>query len=198
MKLTHDMQLSALNQQRGMTLAEVIVATAVMALMITSLISYVQSAGALWQKSHSTISLTNDGNALLDYIEQELWQATSVSVPQIGDISSTTVYSKKVSDYQDAASFATLNFELEFDNTTGEVAVSVNTDNLPTGWSVGNGGQYEVVEARHNYVICRNVIEFDVNRISNRLFDVTIKLSMPRPDEKTPREVEFRRLIVMH
>ena len=198
MKLTHDMQLSALNQQRGMTLAEVIVATAVMALMITSLISYVQSAGALWQKSHSTISLTNDGNALLDYIEQELWQATSVSVPQIGDISSTTVYSKKVSDYQDAASFATLNFKLEFDNTTNKVAVSVNTDNLPTGWSVGNGGQYEVVEARHNYVICRNVIEFDVNRISNRLFDVTIKLSMPRPDEKTPREVEFRRLIVMH
>jgi hypothetical protein len=197
-----------LKARKGLSLAEIVVATAVMALMMTSLISYVQSAGTLWQKSHSTISLTNEGNALLDFIEQELWHASLIMYPSINSTDNYIKYIRKVSDYYDpVVSFTKLDFIIEFNDVDGEVSARVNTTPgnprydtaVADGWSVAPaGGQYTIVEARHNYVVCRNVEEFTINRVSNRLLDVTVKLSIQQQDQEDPREIEFKRLIVMH
>lgn len=186
------------------SLAEVVVASAVIAMMMVSLIGYVQSAGELWQKSHATITISNEGNSMLDFIERELWGAKEVSVPAIGDTTSTLVYTKVISDYDVTPEYIPLDFQVVFDSATHVASTNlVESGALWTaagvaGWAIDTvQGDKKILRSRYNYDISKSLISFSVNRTANRLLNVTIMLSIKRPDEEFPREIEFKRSIIV-
>lgn len=175
----------------------------VMAMMMVSLISYVQSAGELWQKSHATITLSNEGCTLLDYIERELWVATSISTPAIGATSNKIVYAKMVSDYQLPPATCTLDFQITFDPVTHVASSSIIVSGAnwvaatADSWALNTvSGAKKVLLSRHNFDVCRSLKSLTVTRTANRLLDVSAILSITRVDE-SEREIEFRRSIIM-
>lgn len=194
--------------KRGFNLAEIVVASAVIALMMVSLIGYVQSAGTLWQKSHATISLVNEGNTLLDYIEREIWSAEEVSVPAIGASTTTLIYAKRVSDYQPSPATFTVDFRLTTDLTTGVASTSIAT-NTPK-WTDGvsgaavNGWDFDttpgfkrILTAHHNFKLSSNLKQIWFERLSNYLIKVTVILQIPQTDQEYEREIEFRRMMIL-
>ncbi len=193
----------------GFSLAEVVVASAVMAMMMVVLIGYVQSAGTLWQKSHSTISLANEGNAVLDFVERELWHANGISLPQIGNSSTTRLrYTKEVSDYQLVATTTVLDFQITFDPVTRIASASVITAGsrwasaTADGWSIDTAvGTKKLVFAQHNYDIGRSIKSIVFNRLANRLLEVHLVVAILRiEDAEDPgleRKIEYKRSIIM-
>lgn len=196
------------NERRGFNLAEIVVASAVIALMMVSLISYVQSAGTLWQKSHATISLVNEGNTLLDYIEREIWSAEEVSVPAIGASTNQMIYAKRVSDYQPTPATFTVDFRLTTDLTTGVASTSIATDTpkwttpvtgaAATGWGIAAvPGFKKILTAHHNFKLSSNLKQIWFERLSNYLIKVTVILQIPQTDEEYEREIEFKRMMIL-
>lgn len=189
-------------KKRGFNLAEVVVASAVMALMMVSLIGYVQSAGTMWQKSHETISLSNEANSLLDFIERELWSARSITSPGIGEIKPTIVYSKIVSDYQGSPQTVEVDFRISSNPATGIASASIATDTIrwtnAAGWSVGaTSGSNKLLLARTNYFLTYNLKSLEFYRKANRLLEITVKMHVPRPDQEFERELTLKRLVIM-
>ena len=192
------------SRRRGFNLAEVVVASAVMAMMMVALIGYVHSAGQMWQKSHETISLTNEGNTLLDYVERELWQAKSISVPAIGDSSSNLIYSKLVSDYQAVATQTEVDFQITADFTTGVASTSLLTTSAKWtnatagGWGIGTTlAAKKVLLAHHNFDLCANLKGIKFYRRANRLLEIIAIFSIPKADDDYEREIEFKRMVIM-
>jgi hypothetical protein len=196
------------NARKGFNLAEIVVATAVIALMMVSLIGYVQSAGTLWQKSHATIGLVNEGNALLDYIEREIWIAKDITTPGICATTSQLIYSKEISDYQASPATCTIDFVINTDFTQGIATTSLllttskwtdpTTGADALGWSVDSAlNTKEIISARYNFTLCSNLQEMHFYRKSNRLMVVTFKLSIPRVDDDYERVIEFKRMMIM-
>lgn len=194
--------------KRGFNLAEIVVASAVIALMMVSLIGYVQSAGMLWQKSHATISLVNEGNTLLDYIEREIWSAEEVSVPAIGASTTQMIYAKRVSDYQLSPATFTVDFRLTTDLTTGVASTSIATDTLKwtdgvsgaavNGWDTDTiPGFKKILTAHHNFKLSSNLKQIWFERLSNYLIKVTVILQIPQTDQEYEREIEFRRMMIL-
>ncbi len=201
-------QKNRLSSRTGFSLAEVVVASAVMAMMMVVLIGYVQSAGQLWQKSHGTISLANEGNAILDFVERELWHANGISYPAIGSSSTRLRYSKYVSDYQLLATSTLLDFQITYDPLTRIASTAVITAGARwasasvDGWSVDAAvGTKKIVIAQHNYDIGRNVKKLAFNRLANRLLEVHLVVGLLRSedadDPDLEREIEYKRSIIM-
>ncbi|GAB4281591.1 MAG: hypothetical protein Kow0029_26790 [Candidatus Rifleibacteriota bacterium] len=202
-------RVTYLISKRGFNLAEVVVASAVIALMMVSLIGYVQSASSLWKKSHEIISLSNEGISLLDFIEREIWEAKSITSPAIGDSASSIVYSKIVSDYQEPTpNLFELDFEIAFNATTGSASARILTTTpkwtdatfgaAANGWSIDTSpGSKKIVLSRYNFDIARNLKSFSVARTANRLLEVKISLEAPKANEETPRELTFKRIMIM-
>lgn len=196
------------NNRRGFNLAEIVVASAVIALMMMSLISYVHSAGMVWQKSHATISLVNEGNTLLDFVEREIWHAEEISVPTIGATSIYLQYAKQVTDYDVTPATWTLDFQITCDFTTGVASTAINlgtpkwTDGTygaqADGWASSTiNAPKRIVLAQHNFNLCNNIKELKFFRKSNRLIEVLVKLSIPRVEDDYEREIVLRRMMMM-
>lgn len=192
----------------GFSLAEVVVASAVMAMMMVVLIGYVQSAGQLWQKSHGTISLANEGNSILDFVERELWHANGISYPAIGSASTRIRYSKYVSDYQLLATSTLLDFQITYDPvtriaSTAVITAGANWVNATTGgWASDTAvGTKKIVIAQHNYEIGRNVKKLAFSRLANRLLEVHLLVALLKSedadDTDLEREIEYKRSIIM-
>lgn len=194
----------SMRRNAGFNMAEVVISTIIVALMMTWLFNYVEIAGTVWRKSHATVNLTNDANALLDTLERELWHATECSMPQIGDTGSELHYAKVVSDYQAVASTTILDFRVYFDNTTHTVYTKVATDTVrwttadtTMGWDIDTAsGVKNLVIDQHNYDLARNVMSFSVHRKANRLLVVQAKLGITR-DDGSDRVIEVSRSIMI-
>ena len=188
----------------GFNLAEVVVASAVIALMMVSLISYVQSAGELWKKSHTTITLVNNGNALLDFVEKELWAAEQITAPPIGSDAQQLTYTKVISDYQSSPASATLDFVIEYMPASFTVRARVVDSGTNCtyatgagGWSVGTThGPKKIVLSNYNFDVCRYVKDIGFARRDNHLLDVRAILSISVSDQEFPKELNIHRTII--
>lgn len=197
-----------LSFRNGFSLAEVVVASAVMAMMMVVLIGYVQSAGQLWQKSHGTISLANEGNSILDFVERELWHANDISYPAIGSNSTRLRYSKYVSDYQLLATSTLLDFQITYNPLTRIASTAVITAGTrwasatASGWAIDTAvGTKKIVVAQHDYEIGRSVKKLTFNRLANRLLEVHLVVGLLRSEDADnpdlEREIEYKRSIIM-
>jgi prepilin-type N-terminal cleavage/methylation domain-containing protein len=65
--------------RRGFTLLEMMVASAIMATLMTSVVVIVRSGYAVWNAQEQDISIANNANAVLRHFVRELRQATAVT-----------------------------------------------------------------------------------------------------------------------
>ena len=192
------------NPKHGFSLVEIVVSTAVIAFLMTSLFNYVSMAGTIWQKTHETITLSNEGNMLLDTIEKDLWESAMVAMPTVGATSSILQYSKRVSDYQADPEFVRLRFEVSFDPAINTVTKTLfdNTAAISAlGWeddSLASGtlGPNRVVRSHHTYTLARSVKAFNVNRKGHRLIEIDVLLGTT-DSAGNEKEVRMKRTVLV-
>lgn len=80
--------------KKGFSLAEIIVSTIVMTMLMVSIIAYIQYGGEIWQDGYSKISGVNYIRMTTELIRHDLMRATSIVTPAaiLGDVSSPTSY----------------------------------------------------------------------------------------------------------
>src|SRR6476620_10325737 len=66
-------------RRSGFSLLEMIVATAIMATLMTSVVVIVRSGYAIWNAQEADINIADSGNAVLRHFVRELRQATAVT-----------------------------------------------------------------------------------------------------------------------
>lgn len=176
-----------IKRRHGFSLVEIVVSTAIIAFLMTSLFNYVSMAGTVWQKTHESITLSNEGNVLLDTIEKELWESAIVLAPAVGTATSVLSYSRRVSDYEDDPSFIRLNFEVAYDATTNTVSkalIETSAAIVEQGWeeaSIADAsptGPKKIVRGHHTYALARSVKEFQVKREGYRLIEIDVLLGI--------------------
>jgi len=69
--------------KKGFSLAEIIVATIVMTMLMVSVIGYIQYSGEIWQDGYSKISSTNYMRMATETIRQDLMKARTISQPMV-------------------------------------------------------------------------------------------------------------------
>ena len=78
--LTHNNRGGGL-RKKGFSLAEIIVATIVMTMLMVSVIGYIQYSGQIWQDGYSKISGANYLRMTTELIRHDLMRATSIAFP---------------------------------------------------------------------------------------------------------------------
>lgn len=195
----------SLRGKHGFSLGEVVVSSAVMALMMVWLFNFVDVAGSLWQTSHAKVNLANEANVLLDAIERELSVATSLTFPSVGATEGELRYSKLVSDYHTpTAIMVDLDFRILHDSLTHAVSKEVlfTAPKWPAaeiaGWSIDSmNGEKIVVTSQHNFDLGRNVLELDVFRRHNKLVEITAVLGVIDAQGSISRKISVSRNIVL-
>ncbi|OGK06428.1 MAG: hypothetical protein A2W80_11120 [Candidatus Riflebacteria bacterium GWC2_50_8] len=68
-------------RRKGFSLAEIIVSTIVMTMLMVSVIGYIQYSGIIWQDGYSKISGANYMRMITELIRQDLMRAASITEP---------------------------------------------------------------------------------------------------------------------
>lgn len=183
--------------RHGFTLVEVIVATTVMAFMMVALLQFVSFAGEVWQRTHQAVTLSTEGNALLDTIERELAAAKVITSPMPGAAAANSVrFIKTVSDYQGTPVKGDAGLEILWDAPNKIVKTQIIA--LPTTWTSATTGGAKVMDTdMYNYPLTRNVIDFQVIRTSTNLIDFYVKIEIERNAKEDTRTTEVRRSVLL-
>ena len=141
--------------KKGFSLAEVLIATIVMSMIMGSVLAFVQYAGSIWQKGNEKISSDNYSRMAFELIKQDLLQASSVSIPSANNSSQRLVYKYNSKKYK-----------IEVDKDT-----LIRTSN--TGAKISATGNENTMR------LARNVKFFGVKRISKHTFEISLQINTP-------------------
>lgn len=172
--------------KRAFTLAEIVVAVSVMALMFTSLFSFVMYAGDTWKRNHAAIMLASEADMVFDTVERELMLAKAIITPAAGDSGPAIVYKKTVSDWQPIIHYGDAQLSIAYSYPDVKAVI----DAPPPGWTTGvTPADYCMIEGKYQYAIARHVADFVVTRETAQLLHLYIKI------QNDPQEDQFRKTI---
>lgn len=185
----------------GFTLVEILVSTMIIAMMMTSIITFVSYGGEVWQRTHFATTLAGEGQMILDSLDREMSFASSIVTPIVGAVAtSTVVYRKIVFDF-DRANSASCTFIIEKDLTKKRVySIFVEGSYSPLLWTTANDPANvakEIARSRHNYDLGRNVDSLEITRVSTNRIDVRVVLKSKRPNDEYETENVFSRSILI-
>ena len=142
-----------INNKKGFSLTEVLVATIVMSMIMGSVLAFVQYAGNIWHKGNEKISSQNYSRMAFELLKQDLLEATSVSTPKVGRSSNKIIYKKpdNPKSYKITASHSVLIRTNSSKNTNTNTPLTMR--------------------------LARNVGRFYVNRISSRTFEISLQIN---------------------
>ena len=146
--------MKIITSKKGFSLAEVLIATIVMSMIMGSVLGFVQYAGNIWQKGNEKISSGNYSRMTFELLKQDLMQADSVSRPSVGNSSQKIVYKNDNKKYK-----------IEIDKDT------LIRTSIKSGASSSTG--------EDTMRIARNVKHFGVKRISKRTFEISLQINTP-------------------
>ena len=136
-----------INNKKGFSLTEVLVATIVMSMIMGSVLAFVQYAGNIWHKGNEKISSQNYSRMAFELLKQDLLEATEVTTPKVGYITSRLIYKKQGNKkYRLTASQSVL---------------------IRTSYKNKN----------ETMRLARNVGKFYINRISSRTFEISLQIN---------------------
>ena len=141
------------NKNKGFSLAEVLVATIVMSMIMGSVLAFVQYAGQIWHKGNEKISSQNYSRMTFELLKQDLLQAEKVSYPK------TFGKNRKKIRYQTS------------DDSNATHTVELTKDNTLIRFTIKKG-----VDGSSTLRLARNVNAFYVNRISSRTFEISLQI----------------------
>ena len=144
-----------LNNKKGFSLTEVLVATIVMSMIMGSVLAFVQYSGEIWRRGNDKISSQNYNRMAFELLKQDLLEATSVSTPIVGMSSNRIIYKKpdNSKSYKITASQAVLL------RTSSKLATATMR-------------------------LARNVNAFYVNRISSRTFEISLQIRKEQNEDE--------------
>ena len=201
-------RMGHLNRTRlGFSLVEVVVSVMIIAMMMTSLLTFVSYGGEIWQRNHLHTSLNNEGIMLLDAVEREMSMAVAVSIPAVGDATGDVLrYKKDVYDWAGPPRNKATTPEFRFYLQPGTRIVSSQyvtgtlaaPDTTTAGWAVqttdpaGNEVK-KLVTKLFDYDLARHVLTFDVTRRSTNRVEVRIVLNLKRAQDGLEQRMEMKR-----
>lgn len=143
--------------KKGFSLAEVLIATIVMSMIMGSVLAFVQYAGNIWQKGNEKISTDNYSRMAFELIKQDLLLASEITTPKTqGKSSKKLIY--KHSDKK---------YKIEIDKDT-----LIRTSIIKTGSNV-TGDESKTMR------LAKNVKHFGVKRVSKHTFEISLQINTP-------------------
>lgn len=146
--------INILTSKKGFSLAEVLIATIVMSMIMGSVLAFVQYAGNIWQKGNEKISSDNYSRMTFELLKQDLMQANTVTRPLVGNSLNKIVYkynNKKYKIQIDKDTLIRTSIKSSASNSTGEDTMR----------------------------IARNVKHFGVKRITKHTFEISLQINTP-------------------
>ena len=139
--------------RRGFSLAEVLIATIIMSMIMTGVLGFVQYAGDIWRRGEEKMSTKAYSRMTFELLKDELLSASRVSIPARGASSDTLRYTRdgKV-----------------FEVTVATGSILVKREPL--------GGSKDPVSVK----LASNVNCFIVNRISSWTFSISLQINEER------------------
>ncbi len=139
--------------RRGFSLAEVLIATIIMSMIMTGVLGFVQYAGDIWRRGEEKMSTKAYSRMAFELLKDELLSASKVSIPARGNASDTLRYTR--------------------DGKTFEVTVATGSVLVKRG---PLAGVIDPVPIK----LARNVNKFYVNRISTWTFSISLQINEER------------------
>lgn len=146
--------------KKGFSLAEIIVATIVMTMLMVSVIGYIQYSGEIWQDGYSKISGVNYMRMATETIRQDLLKARVISQPAAmlgGNPVPTPMLRYATSD------------------TAGTYTISIDDTLLIRHWA--NGPSSATIR------LGRNVASFTATRLSSWTLQIHLEFRNDVPEE---------------
>lgn len=155
---------------------EVVVSTTILALMIVSLLSFVQFASILWRKGEQTIMIANNSRMVMEALNRDCYRAVAIRYPRFSDgqIGSLTIdVPISTGTYNGTG---TIKFEVE----TGGILWKRLTDFSGSGGIAGaladEDAPQEIYRGRYEYPVARDVTSFTVTRLSSWTINVALSV----------------------
>jgi len=183
------MNIKRMRAQDGFTLAEVLVATGIFAMIAGIMLSFLVQGSNLWQLITNQSDLRSAARNAMNYMTQELRKSTRTS----SDIPSPNLsIPSKPNNHS-------VDFYLPKDSDTDHNDLIIN-DTGATEWDKSNKIQYQYVpglkrlrrlEKGNQFIIANGVtlIEFEDNSINSALYNnelkIVLTLERPMPQNKT-------------
>jgi prepilin-type N-terminal cleavage/methylation domain-containing protein len=175
----------------GFSLAEVIVATAVIALLSVSLLSYVSSAATLWRRSDQVVNFSGDTSAIFDLL-RNYTQNSLAMTPSVGNKSNTPTFTVFVATGTPLGSYfiGTITLKLQVSPYDPSALVATYTAYSPAGtgkitWvSTSETTTQHVSLSRFIGTLTEHLATFTANRISSTAMEFYLRLESPILGEK--------------
>jgi len=204
--------LESLFRCRGFTMVEVLVAGMVIASMMVVLLNFVSYAGEIWQRGHINMTLSAEGNMLLEAIEREMNFATGITSPAVSATTNSIVFNRDVSVYCSTHGYETVNARFiigdEGPDTTIASIAFIDADGTPgppvnpfspiTTWSIGAADAHFTLNVdRFQYVLSRHINTLNITRVTTNRIEVEVVLRTKRAEDGFEKKVAFNRSIVI-
>ena len=171
-----------MNNKKGFSLTEVLVATIVMSMIMGSVLAFVQYSGEIWQRGNEKISAQNYNRMAFELIKQDLLQATSVTLPSGPNKSAKKIiytingqqYKISLEDYG----------ELGADGQKKTSTLIRTSIKPPSAGSTSFEGDLNYTGLMR---LARNVNFFYVKRLTRKTFEISIQIRK----EQSEDELEF-------
>lgn len=155
---------------RGFTLAEVLISTIVMSMIMGSVLAFVQYAGDIWHKGNEKISTDNYSRMAFEYIKQELLEAKTINSP---------AKKEKQEDYPTNA--VEILYEKKVNNLVYPCSIKVSDFILERNINFTTSSSDKIR-------IARNVANFHVKRTSNTMLEVSIQIKKEQNEDELEYE----------